>query len=80
MDFFVAFCRVTARYIMKKMVLAASPCGDPISDLKSLPVSFSSFTDICTSFNSRWIRWSSSFSRVPFRTGYSSSLYYVECF
>ena len=56
--------RVTARYIMKKRVLAASPCGDPIS----LPVLFSSFTDICTSSSSKWIRWSSLFSRVPFRS------------
>ena len=48
MDFcFFAFFRVTARYNMKKRALAASPCGDPISDLNSLPVSFSSFTDIC---------------------------------
>ena len=27
------FFRVTARYIMKERALAASPCGDPISDL-----------------------------------------------
>ena len=66
MDVFFAFFRVTARYIMKKKALDASHCGDPISDFKSLPVTFSSFTDMCTSSNSRWIRWSSLFSRFPF--------------
>ena len=33
MDLFFAFFRVTAKYMMKKRALAASPCGDPINDL-----------------------------------------------
>ena len=40
--------RVHEYIYMKKRALDGSPCGDPISDLNSLPVSFSSFTDICT--------------------------------
>ena len=58
MDLLFALFRVTAKYIMKKRALAASPCGDAINDFKSLLVSFSNFTAICTSSSSRWIRWS----------------------
>ena len=62
------FLRIVARYTMKKRALAASPCGEPINDLKSSPSSFSSFTAISTLSSKRCIRHSSSGLSICFKS------------